>query len=201
MGWSGNRITGQYAAAGGETAAEDLLIAAEGGEEPGEPKEAGLMLLATDASGPYARRIHCFHDAGAATRFIKFWYPYRLEGSVRAYWLLRDEPSLYEQKEWGAALVLLVRDAGRRGVVYEFPFEGVSQARQFLRQETEHGLDMRQVLLLWALPARIERDWRGDVILFPPSMPEGLIAGNPSVSAIAEKAMAAAKALRAEPTA
>src|SRR3990172_6662772 len=63
---------------------ERILL--EGAKAKGpQSLEPALALLAVDARGPACRRIHCFQDAEAAKRFVKFWYPYRSDDSVTGY--------------------------------------------------------------------------------------------------------------------
>lgn len=150
--------------------------------EPGQPP---LVLLAMDARGTGCRRLHCFADAEAAKRFVKLWYPYRsYDGDgVNGYWLLRDEPLHDWKAEWNAHVLIMIRNS-RPDLVYAFSKPSMDSAREFLAYEVEHGLDLADVMLFWVVPVQIENDLKGDTFLFPPSLPEGMAAGNSAASAL-----------------
>lgn len=182
------------------TRAEDLAMeerihakAAPGGLATSP--EPALILLASDARAPACRRLHCFDDAESAARFVRFWYPYRSEDSVVGFWLLREEPLLIDRAEWEAAVLILARERPR-GIVYAFSRRDMASTRQFLREETACGLDPACVILSWAVPVLLETDFGGDTVIFPRTLPEGVIAGNPAISALDERGMALAPAYR-----
>ena len=159
--------------------------------EPGQPP---LVLLAMDARGTGCRRLHCFADAEAAKGFVKLWYPYRSYDGVNGYWLLRDEPLHEGKAEWGAHVLIMIRDS-RPGLVYAFSKPSMDSAREFLAYEFDHGLDLADVMPFWVVPVQIENDFRGDTLLFPSTMPEGTTAGHTSVTALDERELASALAL------
>lgn len=156
--------------------------------------EPALILLATDADGPARRRLHCFEDAETATRFVRFWYPYRSNDSVGGFWLLGAEPLPVDRAEWGVVVLILVRGA-QTGFVHAFSRRDMESTREFLCEEIAYGLDPAAVILSWAVPVEIETDSRGDAIIFPRSLPEGVTAGNPAISALDERELAMAPAL------
>jgi hypothetical protein len=158
-----------------------------------QPSEPALVLLATDAYGPGCRRLHCFEAAETAARFVKFWYPYRSDDSILGFWLLGAEPLPVDKAEWEAAVLIVVRDS-LKGIVYAFSQPDMNSAREFLREEIGYGLDPAAVLLSWAVPVLIETDFRGDTVVFPPALPDGVTAGNPAISALDERGMATASA-------
>jgi len=164
-------------------------------EEEPQPPEPTLILLAMDARGPACRRIHCFEDAEAAKRFVKFWYPYRADDSVLGFWMLAAEPLPTNRSEWRAELLIMVRDS-QPGVVYAFTRPDMDSAREFLANELQYGLDLADVMLFWVIPVEIENNFRGETVVFPDALPEGVTAGNPSVTALDERDMATALALR-----
>jgi hypothetical protein len=107
-------------------ATEDRLIAqralqqGEAAKSPAvEPGQPPLVLLAMDARGTGCRRLNCFPDAEAAKGFVKLSYPYRSYDGVNGYWLLRDEPLYAGKAEWGAHVLIMIRDS-RPGLVYAF---------------------------------------------------------------------------------
>ena len=164
-------------------------------ENAGPDPEPALILLAADARGPACRRLHCFPEAGPAKRFVKFWYPYRNDDSVLGFWLLGAEPLPGNRSEWRAEVLIMIRDA-RPGIVYAFTRPDMSSAREFLANEVQYGLELASVMLFWVVPVQIENDFRGDTLIFPPEMPEGVTTGNPAVTALDERDMATAVALR-----
>jgi len=111
------------------------------------------------------------------------------------FWLLSTEPHPANRAEWRAAILIIVRDT-RPGLVYAFTHPDMDAARQFLANEVKFGLDLADVLIFWAVPIEIENDFRGDTVLFPDALPDGVTAGNPSITALDERDMAMAVALR-----
>lgn len=168
-----------------------LSEAALGG--PARSDEPALILLAADAEGPTCRRLHCFDNAESAARFVRFWYPYRLDDSVGGFWLLRSEPLPVDRAEWGVVVLTIVR--GQNGTVYAFSRRDMAATRELLSEEIAYGLDPGSVILSWAVPVEIETDFRGDATIFPRSLPEGVTAGNPAISTLDQRRLAAAPAL------
>lgn len=148
--------------------------------EPGQPP---LVLLAMDARGTGCRRLHCFNDAATAKGFVKLSYPYRSYDGVDGYWLLQEEPLHATRVEWGAHVLVMIRDS-RPGLVYPFRCPDMTTAREALTYEVEHGLDLADVLVFWVVPIQIENDEKGDTLLFPASLPTGMANGNDAVSAL-----------------
>ncbi|HSP54190.1 MAG TPA: hypothetical protein VLS25_01260 [Dehalococcoidia bacterium] len=176
-----------------EASLEEHMLLQEPDEEP-QPPAPALILLAMDARGPACRRIHCFQDAEPARRFVKFWYPYRSGDAVVGYWLLTGEPLPGNRSEWRAEVLIIVRDS-HPGVVYAFTRPDMREAREFLANEVQFGLNLADVLLFWVIPVQIENDFRGETIIFPHALPEGVTAGNPSLAALDERDMSTALAL------
>lgn len=186
MSWLGVRTSRRAAADEAAALEEQLLSATTRGDAGQEP---ALLLLAADAAGFAARRVHVFAEAQAAERFVHFWYPEHGERGLLAYWLLPAKPGRHHGTDWGTELLLLVRDSARRGVVYAFSFTDWDDVREFLAGEVERGLDLASVLLFWVVPGRIHAGSGGSVALFPAALPEGMAAGNSAVTALAEKEM------------
>jgi hypothetical protein len=180
-----------------DTATEEGLFLAKTLAEAPHAPEPALILLAMDARGPACRRIHCFEDAAPAIRFVRFWYPYRSDDSVVGFWLLAEEPQAENRSEWRAEVLVVIRDA-HPGIVFAFTRPDMDSAREFLANEVQFGLDLTDAMLFWVVPVQIENDDRGEAVIFPDALPEGITAGNPSVTALdkREMAMAPAPALR-----
>lgn len=172
---------------------ERALLGDLAAEEAPAPEPA-LILLAMDARGPACRRIHCFSDAEPAKRFVKFWYPYRTDDSVTGFWLLAAEPLPENRSEWRAEVLIMVRDS-HPGVVYAFTRPDMAGAREFLATEVQFGLDLADVMVFWTVPVEIENNSRGETVVFPRALPEGVTAGNPTVTALDKRDMATALAL------
>ncbi len=190
MTWFGDRLS-RRGATSDSASLEQHPLSREEPRSAGPEPEPALVLLATDAAGSAARRVHCFSEAQAAERFVEFWYPERRENSVLAYWLLAAKPDRRHGTDWGAKLLLMIRDGMRRGVVYAFSFTDIDDVRAFLADEMERSLNPESVLLFWSVPARIHADSAGRAVLFPSALPEGMAAGNHAVTSLAEKEMAA----------
>lgn len=173
---------------------EEKILSEAAFTGPVRSPEPSLILLAADADGPACRRLHCFHDAESAARFVRFWYPYRSNDSVGGFWLLRAEPLAVDRAEWGVVVLIVVREA-HTGLVYAFTRRDMESTREFLGEEIAYGLDPTAVILSWAVPVEIETDFRGDAVIFPRSLPEGVTAGNPAISALDERELAMAPAL------
>lgn len=172
---------------------EDSILSESAPTRRAPSPEPALIMLATDADGPSCRRLHCFTDAESAARFVRFWYPYRLDNSVGGFWLLRAEPLAVDRAEWGVVVLIIVRGA-RSGLVYAFTRRDMESTREFLREEFAYGLDPAAVIVCWAVPAEIETDPRGEAVIFPTSLPAGVTAGNPAISALDQRELAMAPA-------
>ena len=159
----------------------------------GPDPEPALILLAADAEGLGCRRLHCFADADSATRFVRFWYPYRADGSLGGFWLLGTEPVPVDRAEWDVVVLIIVRST-RSNHVYAFSRRDMESTREFLREEIAYGLNPSSVILSWAVPVEIETDFRGEAVIFPRSLPEGVPVGNPAISALDERELATAPA-------
>jgi hypothetical protein len=140
--------------------------------EPPECSRPRLALLVQDAAGPAAYQLHTFSEAAAAAAFIRFWFPPRFQHGIRAFWTSHEEPAweVGSSEERQPEVVILIRDEDRRDIVYPFSCSDMGQARSWIAMEASRGLDLRLVLLYWAVQVRIEADGRG-VERFSPSEP------------------------------
>jgi hypothetical protein len=131
-----------------------------------------LVLLVPDASGRASFQFNSFPDAAAAIDYVNVWFDAQQEGGVIAFWALADEPAYDEGEERVAERVVLIRDAEKTGVVYLFSFVDAEGAQDFVRSETESGIDLDSILVYWAAPIRIDAGDAGSVRLtpeFPPA--------------------------------
>ena len=133
----------------------------EQAERPQQADSPGprLILLVHDASGPAAYRLHTFADAQSAEGVVDVWFPTGFEHGILAFWAVDDEPASPTTSE--EEVVVLVRDADRREIVYPYSLPDMGLARAWIRKEAERGLDLRLVQVYRALPVRIRRDNRG----------------------------------------
>lgn len=138
-----------------------------------------LLLLADDAAGLSARRLHTFAAAGDAGDFIRFWFPPTRRDGLIAFWALHYAPN-------DAALpteaVIMVRDPVDADVVFTFSLVDMESALAFLRDEARGGLDLSRVLLYWAAPASIDTA-DPDAVVFTPARPPIPAAPEPAIEA------------------
>lgn len=132
-----------------------------------------LVLLVPDASGRASFQFNSFPNAATAIDYINVWFRAQQEAGVIAFWALADEPVRDSGEEQAAERVVLIRDAEKTGIVYLFSFVDNEGAQDFVRSETESGIDLDSVLVYWAAPIRIDADDAGSVRLtpeFPPAV-------------------------------
>ncbi len=131
-----------------------------------------LVLLVHDAAGPAAYRLHTFEDAPSAAAFVQFWFRAQFEHGILAFWISHQEAAWQadSNEERPGEVVILIRDEARPDIVYPFSYSDMGQAHSWIAMEATRGLDLRLVLLYWAVPVRIETDGCG-VVLFSPAKP------------------------------
>lgn len=132
-----------------------------------------LMLLVHDASAPASYQLQTFEDASAAEEFVQFWYPPTTEHGILAFWALHRKPVQWpdSSEERPAEVVILIRDADRREIVYPYSLPNMEAARTWVMNEATTGLDLRLVLMYWAAPAKISRNRWGHVRITPAKPP------------------------------
>ena len=140
------------------------------------PTDSGLprlMLLVHDASAPASYQLQTFEDASSAEEFVQFWYPPTTEHGVLAFWALHRKPVQWpgSSEERPAEVVILIRDEARREIVYPYSLPNMEAARSWLMNEAATGLDLRLVLMYWAVPAKICRNRWGHVRITPTEPP------------------------------
>jgi hypothetical protein len=129
-----------------------------------------LVLLVHDAAGPATYQLHSFEDEAEAAAFVQFWFPADIDHGVIAFWASHREPEV-EAGERPAEVVVLIRGDNRPKTVYPFSFAGMDLARSWLARESNRELDPDQMLIYWALPARISRDHWGRAHFWPSEPP------------------------------
>lgn len=139
---------------------------------PPDSTQPRLMLLVHDASAPASYQLQTFEDASSAEEFIQFWYPPRTEHGVLAFWALHRKPVQWpgSSEERPAEVVILIRDGTRREIVYPYSLPNMEAARSWVMKEAATGLDLRLVLMYWAVPAKISRN-RWDHVRITPAEP------------------------------
>lgn len=141
--------------------------------QPPRREHPPVLLLMSDAAGPAAMRVMRFEDAGEACEYIEFWYPKRTLGTVYAIWALPAEPD----ERWMAApehrgeAVILIRDDHREGIIYPFSFADFETAWAFVRQESDRGLELQNVMVYWGVPIDLEIDGLGRAYMSPDAPP------------------------------
>ena len=132
-----------------------------------------LMLLVHDASAPASYQLQTFEDASSAAEFVQFWYPSTTEHGILAFWAMHRKPVQWpgSSEERPAEVVILVRDEARREIVYPYSLPDMELARSWVMKEAATGLDLRLVLMYWAVPAKISRNRWGHVRITPAEPP------------------------------
>jgi len=69
---------------------------------------------------------------------------------------LQQRPQVNDESEQPAEVVVMTRDPARPGIIHLSSFVDMDSARSFLQFEAQRGVDLRNVLLYWALPDTIE---------------------------------------------
>jgi hypothetical protein len=68
-------------------------------------------------------------------------------------------------------VVILIRDEARREIVYPYSLPNMEAARSWVMKEAATGLDLRLVLMYWAVQAKIGRNRWGHVRITPAEPP------------------------------
>lgn len=140
---------------------------------PPDSTQPCLMLLVHDASAPASYQLQTFEDASSAEEFVQFWYPPTTERGVLAFWAMHRKPVRWpgSSEEPPAEVVILIRDEARREIVYPYSLADMELARSWVMKEAASGLDLRLVLMYWAVPAKISRNRWGNVRITPAEPP------------------------------
>ncbi len=140
---------------------------------PPDSTKPCFMLLVHDASAPASYQLQTFEDASSAEEFIQFWYPPTTERGVLAFWAMHRKPVRWpgSSEERPAEVVILIRDEARREIVYPYSLADMELAHSWVMKEAASGLDLRLVLMYWAVPAKISRNRWGNVRITPAEPP------------------------------
>jgi hypothetical protein len=139
---------------------------APGAPEAASPGTAPLIMLAPDAQGIATYRLHEFPSAKAAEIFVDVTLRGQVNERTVIFWALNGQPG----PDIYAEPLVLIRDAASP-VVYLFSFADLNSCHDFIRHEMTRGLDLRQVMVYWAVPAAVDRDIWGRAVVTPGSPP------------------------------
>ena len=172
MSWLRDRIPGWRRARRPEEPAAEQPFPEPPVQKPAKPgfERPRLVLLVRDAAGPASYQLHSFEDEPEAAAFVQFWFPGNIENGVIAFWASHDEPEI-GSNDGPAEVVVLVRDESGPKTVYPFSFTDMDLAESWVEREEELGLNVDQLLVYWAVPARTSRDHWGRVHLWPSEPP------------------------------
>jgi hypothetical protein len=129
--------------------------------EPSAP----LMMMLPDAAGIAAYQLNDFHSPKAAEFFIDSSLRGKMPEGAVMFWALNWEPRGMAEAE----PLVLIRDG--ENVVYPFSFSDLESAFEFVRHEMHRGLHLFQVMIYWAVPARVEADFWGRSTIVPSEAP------------------------------
>lgn len=129
-----------------------------------------LMLLLPDAGGIATYTLNQFPSAKAAEYYLDSTLRGQLGEGAVLFWALNRQPVMGGVGGVDIEPLVVIRDV-KRAVVYPFSFSDLESAHDFIRHEMRRGLDMGQVMVYWAVPARIEVDFWGRSTIIPPAPP------------------------------
>ena len=172
MSWLRDRIPGWRRNQRPEEPAAEQLVPEPPVQKPAAPgfERPRLVLLVRDAAGPASYQLHSFEDEAEAAAFVQLWFPSDSDHGVIAFWASHKEPEV-RAGERAVEVVVLVRDETRPKTVCPFSFAGMDLAQSWVARESDRGLNTDQLLMYWAVPARISRDHWGRVHLWPSQPP------------------------------
>ena len=140
-----------------------------------------LMFLVPDAHGIATYQLHKFPSARAAEIFVDVTLRGQPNEGAVIFWAVTWQPTADHHAE----PLVLIRDADSP-VVYLFSFADLNSCHDFIRHEMTRGLELHQVMVYWAVPARVEADFWGRAAITPPAAPQHAFAAAPL--AVAESA-------------
>lgn len=128
-----------------------------------------LMLLLPDAGGIASYALNVFPSAKAAEFYLDSLLRGQVPDGAVLFWALSWQPAPHPDYTQAEPLVV-IRDT-RKATVYPFSFADLDSAHDFIRHEMNRGLDLGQVMVFFAVPARIEVDFWGRSTIIPPAAP------------------------------
>jgi len=172
MSWLRNRIPGWRRNQRPEEPVAEQLVPEPPVQKPAAPgfERPRLVLLVRDAAGPASYQLHSFEDEAEAAAFVQLWFPSDSDHGVIAFWASHKEPEV-RAGERAVEVVVLVRDETRPKTVCPFSFAGMDLAQSWVARESDRELNTDQLLMYWAVPARISHDQWGRVHLWPSEPP------------------------------
>lgn len=147
---------------------------------PSAARAPDLMVLLPDAAGIATYQLHSFDSARAAELFVDSTLRGQVNEGTVFFWALTWQPSP------DAEPLVLIRD-GARPLVYLFSFLDLDACHEFVRYEMQRGLDLAQVMIYWAVPARVGFDEWGAAFVAPsaaPQRPAGDASGDEPVATV-----------------
>jgi len=103
---------------------------------------------------------------------VDFWYPPEHRDRLIAFWALPARPVEGAEDTPEIEALVLVRNHRDPELVSPFSFIAMEEALAFVRDEMRYGLDPTLVIVLWALPVRIETTVFGHVRVSPEHAPD-----------------------------
>jgi len=172
MRWLRDRIPGWRRNQRPEEPAAEQPVPEPPVQKPAAPgfERPRLVLLVRDAAGPASYQLHSFEDEAEAAAFVQLWFPSDSDHGVIAFWASHKEPEV-RAGERAVEVVVLVRDETRPKTVCPFSFAGMDLAQSWVARESDRELNTDQLLMYWAVPARISHDQWGRVHLWPSEPP------------------------------
>lgn len=138
---------------------------------PPRPETARLVMLMPDAAGIATYHQHTFADAGQAVAYLDQTLRGDLRSGTIMFWALTWFPPEKAGCDDIVEPVVLIRDLRQADLVYTFSFADVDSAYAFVRHEMTAGLDLAQVAVFWAAPAKASVDFWGQVSVTPAEPP------------------------------
>lgn len=137
-----------------------------------------LMFLLPDAQGIATYQLHKFPSARAAEIFVDVTLRGQANEGAVIFWAVTWQPTA----DHNAEPLVLIRDTDFP-IVYLFSFADLNSCHDFIRHEMTRGLKLHQVMVYWAVPARVEADFWGRAAVTPPAAPQHALAAAPVVAA------------------
>jgi len=143
---------------------DERTPSAEAAEEEAKKRAGGppLAILAPDIAGISSFGLRFFPDAATAAAEIEKLPPPMRRGT-HVFWALHDEPVLPEDGHREA--LVLIRANQTSDVVYAVSFVDMGSAWSFARFEARRGLNVSQLVILWAAFATVREELDGVTVL------------------------------------
>ena len=123
-----------------------------------------LLTLAPDSGVVSSFRLRFFADATTAAADLEQLTPEMRRGT-HAFWALHEEPVLPPEGHSEAFVLIRANPDYSSEIVYAVSFADMESAWSFARFEAKRGLDISQVLILWAAFATVHEGLDGISVL------------------------------------